>query len=100
MTYTASSADTFHYNQVYFLGNSTAGSANFVIWGADHGVDVGGGLFFFYDNATAGNATFTINGAQSANSYGGSMHFDVFASASDATFVINPGAKDDFAPAH
>jgi hypothetical protein len=100
VTYTASSADTFVYNEVFFYGNSTAGSANFVAFGANHGVDAGGGLFNFYENSTAANANFTINGAQTKNSYGAGAGFADFATAGNATFVLNPGTKDDFDAGH
>ena len=93
VTYTAYGAAAFGSDGsgAVFLGNSSAGSANFVADGATRGLDVGGGFFSFDDNSTAENASFIINGAQNSGGFGGGVGFGGFATAGNATFVINPG---------
>ena len=90
VTYTAHGGDVFVYNYVQFYGSSTAGSANFVVDGASHGLDGGGGTIGFGDNSTAGNATFTINSGIHEGNYGGFVGFGDFATAGNATFILTP----------
>ena len=100
VTYTASSADTFVYNEVFFYGNSTAGSAILSLSVQTTASTRVVELFNFTKTPRPRNANFTINGAQTKNSYGAGAGFADFATAGNATFVLNPGTKDDFDAGH
>jgi len=70
---------------VYFIGQSSAGSAHFTSYGGGAAM-TGGGLISFADNATANSGVFTTRSGEVADSSGAEIYFEGNSIAGNGVF--------------